>query len=47
MKKVNQAIDKKLNRSDDDLYSEFVERFMDGMYNGFDISFRKKRGGVK
>ena len=40
--KINQAIDKKLNQSDDDLYSEFVERFMDGMYNGFDISFKKK-----
>lgn len=43
--KVNQAIDKKLNQSDDDLYSEFVERFMDGMYNGFDISFKKKEVG--
>lgn len=41
--KVNQAIDKKLSQSDDDLYSEFVERFMDGMYSGFDISFKAKK----
>ena len=40
--KVNKAIDAKFNQSDDDLYSEFVERFLDNMYNGFDISFTRK-----
>ncbi|NCD13571.1 MAG: hypothetical protein EOL93_13595 [Epsilonproteobacteria bacterium] len=43
--RVNQAINKELSRADEDLYSEFVERFMDRMYYGFDISFKK--GEVK
>ena len=40
--RINNAIDSEISRPDAEIYSEFVDRFMDNMYTGFKISFEKE-----